>query len=112
MAVADEHKASEVVKAFVADRVTALEDADEEEVACMLAPFGGDAQKYAQHAAETLNVKATVMGNEDASRKYRLTQAITYKPTASVGDLQVCPLCVVVYQSGRRTFLTKMLHTG
>ena len=97
-AVADEYKASHVVEAFVADRIITLEDAAEEEVACILAAHGGDKQKYAQHEAEAMNLRATVMRNEDASRLYRLrSQAITYRPTVTVGVLQVCPLCVVVY---------------
>jgi hypothetical protein len=95
-AAGDEYKAAQVVEAFVGDRIIALADASEEELACMLAPFGGDAQKYAEHAAATMKLRATVMKNQDDSRKYRLhSQAITYKPTAYVGELQVCPLCVV-----------------
>jgi hypothetical protein len=95
LAAGDVYKAKQVVAAFVGDRMKALEDAEPEEVASILNPYGGDALKYAEDEAKRMNLRATVMRNENDSRKYRVRNAITYNPPASVGELQVCPLCVV-----------------
>ncbi len=91
----DEYKAAQVYEAFVGDRMKALEDAEPEEVASILKPYGGNPRTYAEDEAKRMNVRATVMRSEDESRKFRVRNLTTYHPTAYVGELQVCPLCVV-----------------
>jgi hypothetical protein len=94
----DEYKAAQVVEAFVGDRIKALEDAEPEDVASILKPYGGDVLKYAEDEAKRMNVRTRVMRSEDDSRKYRVRNAITYNPPPSVGEVQVCLLYFIHIQ--------------